>query len=55
MARELTVHLFVGDEPIETLTEAQREKITQRLTERMSVYYTAHPLEYLSLIKGEAQ
>ena len=49
MAKELTVTLFIGNRQIETLTEDQKEKMAKRLSEQMSLYYTAHPEEYQKL------
>lgn len=45
----LTCTFFVGGKQVETLTEEQRERMAQRLSEAMSIYYTAHPDEYLKL------
>ena len=44
--KPLTVTLFFGGKQVETLTEEQRELIAQRLSNAMSIYYTAHPEEY---------
>lgn len=46
---KLTVTLHIGDKQVETLTEAQRDKISEKLSDAMSVYYTAHPGEYLKI------
>ena len=43
---ELTVTLYVGGKQVDKLTHEQGERITQRLSEAMSLYYTAHPEEY---------
>ena len=42
----LTVTLHIGGKEVETLTEEQREAMAQRLSESMSLYYTAHPEEF---------
>jgi phenylpyruvate tautomerase PptA (4-oxalocrotonate tautomerase family) len=52
MARKpkpLIVELYVGDQKIEALTEEQKQRIADRLSERMSDYYTQHPEEYAIL------
>lgn len=49
MSKPLTVTLHIGGKQVETLTPEQREEIAQRLTEAMSLYYTAHPEEYQNL------
>ena len=45
----LTVTLFVGGEQVDTLTPEQRERMARRLSERMSIYYTAHSEEYQNI------
>lgn len=45
----LTCTFFVGGEPVEKLTPEQLEKISERLSEVMSTYYTAHPEEYAKI------
>ena len=47
--RELTFTLHIGGKQVDTLTEEQREKMAQRLSEVMSIYYTAHPEEFKKL------
>ena len=47
--KELTVTLFVGGKQVDTLTPEQRKRMAQRLSERMSVYYTAHLDEFLKI------
>lgn len=51
MNKPLTVTLHIGGKQVETLTEEQRERIAQRLSETVSLYYTAHPDEYQKLKK----
>ena len=48
-SKELTVTLFVGEEQVDTLTPEQRKCIAQKLSERMSIYYTAHLDEFLKI------
>lgn len=43
---ELTVTLFVGGQQVDSLTSKQRERIANRLSKTMSLYYTAHTDEY---------
>lgn len=47
--KPLTVTLHIGDKQIEKLTEEQKERMAQRLSEAMSRYYTQHPEEYLKI------
>ena len=48
---KLTVTLHIGGEQVERLTPEQSERMAQRLSEAMSVYYTAHPDEYQQIQK----
>ena len=48
---KLTVTLHIGGKQVETLTEEQRKRMSERLTEATSLYYTAHPEEYSKLKK----
>ena len=48
---KLTVTLHIGGKQVETLTTEQSERMAQRLSEAMSLYYTAHPTEYNNLKK----
>lgn len=50
-SKPLTVTLHIGGKQVDTLTEEQVEKMAQRLSEAMSLYYTAHFDEYLKLKK----
>ena len=49
MNKPLTVTLHIGDKQIDRLTPGQCEEILKRLSETMSLYYTAHPDEYQNL------
>lgn len=49
--KPLTVTLHIGGKQVETLTEEQRERIAQRLSEVVSRYYSAHPDEYQKIKK----
>jgi hypothetical protein len=44
--KKLTVTLHVGGKQVDNLTHKQCEGMAQRLSETMSLYYTAHPEEY---------
>ena len=46
---KLTVTLHIGGKQVDTLTSEQSERMAQRLSEKMSLYYTAHPKEYQQL------
>ena len=47
--QKLTCTFFVGDKQVDSLTDEQLEKMSQRLGEAMSEYYTVHYDEYLKL------
>jgi hypothetical protein len=42
---KLTVTIHIGGKQVDKLSAEQCERIAQRLTETMSLYYTAHPEE----------
>lgn len=44
--KELTVTFFIGGKQIDELTPEQSERMAERLSKAMSVYYTAHADEY---------
>jgi hypothetical protein len=44
--KKLTVTLHIGGKQVDKLTEEQCERIAQRLSETMSLYYTSNPEEY---------
>lgn len=46
MNKPLTVTLHIGGKQIDKLTDAQCEKMAQRLSETMSRFYSNHPEEY---------
>ena len=48
---KLTVTLHIGGRQVDKLTAEQSEQMAQRLTDTMSLYYTAHPNEYSKLKK----
>ena len=45
--KKLTVTLHIGGKQIDSLTPEQSERMAQRLSDAMSLYYTAHPEEHL--------
>lgn len=47
--KAITVTLYVGGKQVDTLTVEQRERVAQRMSEAMSLYYTAHPDEYIKI------
>ncbi len=51
MSKPLTVTLHIGGKQVDTLTAEQREKMAQRLTEAMSIYYTSHADEFRKVEK----
>ena len=48
---KLTVTLHIGGKQVDKLTSEQCERIAEKLSDTMSIYYTAHPEEYLKLKK----
>lgn len=48
---KLTVTLHIGGKQIDKLTPEQLDKMSERLGEAMSIYYTAHPAELAKLKK----
>ena len=48
---KLTVTLHIGGKQVETLTEEQRDRMAERLTETMSLYYTSRAEEFRSIKK----
>lgn len=46
MKKPLTGTIYIGGKQVEELTEEQLEKMAQRLSEAMSIYYTAHLDEF---------
>ena len=46
MSKPLTVTLHIGGKQVDTLTDEQRERMAQRLSKAMSLYYTTHLDEF---------
>lgn len=44
--QKLTYSFYVGGQPVEKLTPEQTKSMADRLSETMSLYYSAHPEEY---------
>lgn len=51
MSKPLTVTFHVGGKQVDKLTTEQLDRMAQRLTESMSLYYTANPQEFIKLKK----
>ena len=45
----LSVTFHIGGKHVEKLSDEECERMAQRLSETMSVYYTAKPKEYLKI------
>lgn len=52
--KPLTVTLHIGGKQVDKLTTEQTERMAQRLSEAMSIYYTANAEEFLKIKKGES-
>lgn len=48
---KLTVTFHIGGKQVDKLTDEQKERMAQRLSEAMSLYYSNHPEEYAKLKK----
>ena len=48
---QLTVTFHIGNTQVEQLSEEQLEVMAKRISEAMSVYYTARPEEYQNIQK----
>ena len=46
---KLTVTLHIGGKQVDKLTPEQSDRMAQRLTEAMSIYYTAQPKEFQNI------
>ena len=49
--KKLTCTFHIGNKQVDKLTEEQKERMAQRLSEAMSLYYTANPEEYTKIKK----
>ena len=47
--KPLTCTFYIGGKQVTELTKEQKEKMAQKLSESMSIYYTAHPDEFKQL------
>ena len=51
MKKPLTVTFHIGGKQVDKLTEEQCERMAQRMAEALSLYYTAHPDEFIKIKK----
>lgn len=51
--KKITVTLHIGGVQVEKLTPEQVQKVSDRLSESMSEYYTARPEEYKRMQRAE--
>ena len=49
MAKQLTCTFYIGGKQVDKLTPEQTKRMAERLSESMSLYYSAHPDEYKKL------
>ena len=49
--KQLTVTLFIGDKQIEELTPEQCERMAQKLSKTMNLYYSSHSTEFKGVKK----
>ena len=49
--KPLTVTLHIGDKQIEKLSPEQSERMAQRLSDTMSLYYSTHQTEFMKIKK----
>lgn len=51
MKKPLTTTIYIGGKQVDKLTDEQIERMAQRLSETMSLYYTSHKDEYQKIKK----
>lgn len=51
MNKPLTGTIYIGGKQVDELTEEQLERMAERLSEAMSIYYTANSDEYQKIKK----
>ena len=51
MKKPLTATIYIGGKQVDELTEEQLERMSQRLSEAMSIYYTSHIDEFKKIKK----
>ena len=51
MKKPLTATIHIGGKQVDELTEEQCERMAQKLSEAMSLYYTAHLDEFKKIKK----
>lgn len=47
--KPLTVTFYIGGKQVDKLTDEQCDRLVERISEAASIYYTAHPEEFLRL------
>ncbi len=52
--KEITASFYIGDKKVDKLPEDYKEKMSQRLSETMSIYYAAHPDQFRRLCESDA-
>jgi hypothetical protein len=52
MAKEITVNAYIGGKRVTSLSSEQSQNMARAMSEALSVYYSAHPEEYKTLIQG---
>lgn len=51
--KEITASFYIGDQKVDKLPPEYIEKMSKRLSETMSIYYTKHPEEYKRLCAAD--
>lgn len=51
--KELTVTLHIGGKQVDTLTDEQRGRMAERLSDAMSAYYSSHLDEFKNITEEE--
>ena len=49
--KKLTVTFFIGGKQVDKLTDEQLDRMAERLSKTMSLYYSSHLDEYKELLK----
>ena len=48
----MTCTFYVGDQKVEELTQEQLDRMSEKLSEAMSIYYSKHPDQF-ERVEGE--
>ena len=51
--KPLTCTFYIGDKQVDKLPDDYLERMAERLSERMSLYYSNHPEKYLKFIEND--